>query len=898
VHRFFRPSRISTKLIIGLLVFSAVVTLCIFSVQLYIEYRKDMNLIHKDLAMVEKSHLPPMINAVWVSDQTMIMALLEGITSHRDISYAAITKSGNIINSVGSSAEKNVMTRSWPLSYAYKGHVRKLGSLEVQANLAGVYSRLYDQAVVILASQAVKTFLTTGFLLFLIHSLLTRHIVNMSSQAKRIKPGKAGRVSLDRKNRMFGAYDELDELAESLNTMARELNAAYQDMEQRVNERTAELIAEVKSRTQAEEALKESEERFRTVLEKLPGAVFVHDLKGSLVLVNETACHNTGYSKDELLNMSVYDIDPLARGDEFQKRFWQKLEHAQSVTVESKHIRKDGSVYIAEIHITAITLGGHPVILPIVFDVTQRKEIENALAASEHRFRSIIEDASNLAIQGFDANRRIVFWNRASAELYGYSHEEALGQRWDDLVVPEHMCDETVSSIDSWLEKGDKIPAGEFTRRDKWGRAVPVFSSYVLYEPTPGRVEVFCFDIDLTEVKRMQAELVNAKEQAEAANRAKSEFLANMSHEIRTPLNGILGMLQLMKMTDLNAEQHEYVDMASTSSKRLNRLLGDILDLSKIEADKMEVRNEVFHIPEVMQAIQDIFTHIVRQNENSLIITTDERIPEKLFGDSTRLTQILFNLAGNASKYTRKGHVEVEAVLLDRPSIDSCQVLFTVSDNGPGIPDDRLDQVFETFAQGRDSNSPYARQQEGVGLGLPLVKRFVDLMGGTLCIDSMQGNGTAVYVSFCFDVVHSAQDVLATDEGVETQAMQRSSILLAEDDYTTQIYMRHFLKEQGMDVDVVENGEEALSELSRRHFDCVLMDIQMPVLDGVETTRRIRAMDNSYRDIPIIALTAYAMNEDREKFLSLGMDDYIAKPIDQEELLLAIQRNILRGAHR
>ncbi|MGM0611192.1 MAG: GAF domain-containing protein [Thermodesulfobacteriota bacterium] len=393
--------------------------------------------------------------------------------------------------------------------------------------------------------------------------------------------------------------------------------------------------------------------------------------------------------------------------------------------------------------------------------------------------------------------------------------------------------------------------------------------------------------------KRSEKALLEAKNKAETANKSKSEFLANMSHEIRTPLNGIMGMLQLVQTSSLDAEQSEYIEMALKSSNRLNRLLSDILDLSRIEADKLELEQREFQLKEIMQSVRDIFNHVCAKNKNILNIDLDDTIPEILTGDDTRLIQIMFNLVGNACKYTRKGQINVHVSRLSDTVPNSCRLLFVVQDTGKGIADNQIDQVMQPFAQANDSNSPYARKFEGAGLGLALVKRMLHLMRGNMAIASREGHGTTVYMAVSFQIPEKSAVRGEKEKNLKTgQALAGRRILLADDDSSTQVIIKNLLKKSGCEVKTVGNGREAVSALSKEDFDCILMDIQMPVQDGVETTRQIRALESETGNIPIIALTAYAMSGDREKFLATGMDDYISKPVDREELVRVLEKNI------
>jgi CheY-like chemotaxis protein/anti-sigma regulatory factor (Ser/Thr protein kinase) len=270
----------------------------------------------------------------------------------------------------------------------------------------------------------------------------------------------------------------------------------------------------------------------------------------------------------------------------------------------------------------------------------------------------------------------------------------------------------------------------------------------------------------------------------------------------------------------------------------------------------------------------------------------DERIPLSLVGDSTRLTQVLFNLVGNAAKYTRNGTVDVQAFALSSSSPDTCRILFRVEDTGVGIPDNRFHKIFEAFSQANTSGDPHTRQYEGAGLGLPLVKRIVELLGGNMSFASEEEKGTTVYMSFEFKIPGSRQWSLQVHDNDESGELRPLKVLLVDDDEATQMHISRLLEKQKLTVRIAENGERALEELTRSQFDCVLMDVQMPVLDGVEATKRIRASRTGFQDVPIIALTAYAMSGDRETFLQAGMDDYIAKPVESKELIAIIKRNI------
>ena len=402
-----------------------------------------------------------------------------------------------------------------------------------------------------------------------------------------------------------------------------------------------------------------------------------------------------------------------------------------------------------------------------------------------------------------------------------------------------------------------------------------------------GRLVRIEIAIDLSDRKQAEKELLRARDLAEAANCAKSEFLANMSHELRTPLNGIMGMLQLLQLTDMTAVQEDYADTAIQSCNRLVRLLTDILDLSRIEAGKLNIQSAPMDLSDVLRQTSDLFFPIAREKGLELRFEQDQAIPENVLGDATRLQQVLSNMVGNALKFTLEGSVVVEASLLPILQPGHCRVLFSIADTGIGIPDDKLNSLFKPFSQVTEG---YTRSYQGAGLGLSICKRLVNFMGGNISVVSEPEVGTTMYFSATFGTTASNTASAPSRESFFAPSLDGLKVLMAEDDHFSGILGLKLLGAFGATVRHVQNGRQAIEALENEAFDLVLMDVQMPVMDGVETTRRIRQgeVGNEVKNIPIIAMTSYAMDGDREKFLQAGMNAYVAKPVDIRNLLNAV----------
>ena len=397
------------------------------------------------------------------------------------------------------------------------------------------------------------------------------------------------------------------------------------------------------------------------------------------------------------------------------------------------------------------------------------------------------------------------------------------------------------------------------------------------------------FDTMSVLLKKREEDLQTAKKAAEDANRAKDEFLANISHEVRTPLNGVMGMLQLLRETTVDKEQDSFLSTALQSSKNLLRVLNDLLDFIKVGVGKMELLKEPFDIEDLIRQSTGLFQLQLEEKGISLETYIFPEAYGQYIGDAGRIRQIVFNLLGNAIKFTQTGSIRIEVFTLPHPDERYRRLFFSIEDTGVGIPDDKIDYIFDAFTQVDGSLS---RQHQGTGLGLPIVKKLVSLMNGNCVIESEVGCGTTVL--FCVQVAEappmSDLEIHAKSEDLVTALR----VLLVEDEAVNRIMAQRLLEKMGHTVVCAENGQEALDALLQDSFDLVLMDIQMPILDGLSATQAIRknADFSQVSTIPIIALSAHAAEQDKKRAYEAGIDIYVTKPFETETLRLALFRAV------
>ena len=517
-------------------------------------------------------------------------------------------------------------------------------------------------------------------------------------------------------------------------------------------------------------------------------------------------------------------------------------------------------------------------------DVTPLK----AAHARLHDITASIPVAVFQILHPADGPARIVFCSAALQRICGLSAEAAMADA--DAMMARVHPDDRERMRQSFAESARCLQAWSLDYRlvhQDSGAVVWVHGEARTQATPEGGIEWNGYLADVTQAREVSEELHRAKDEAESASRAKSDFLANMSHEIRTPMNGIIGMTELVLDGTLDAQQREHLDIVRSSADSLLRVINDILDFSKIEAGKLLIE----HIPFALEPLaQDVLkTLAVRAADKRLTLRCElaPQLPARLLGDPGRLRQVLINLLGNAVKFTEQGSV----VLHIRPGPDG-MVTFTIADTGIGIPPDKLDAIFEAFSQ---EDSSITRRYGGTGLGLAITSRLVDAMQGRIWVDSLPGQGSQFHVALPL-IAEGLEELppSATCDSVTTvtEAVPSSAalkVLLVEDHPVNQRLAIQLLERWGHAVTLADNGEQALALLARERYDLVLMDMMMPVLDGLETTRRYRASERGPRT-PIVAMTAKAMQGDRDSCLAAGMDDYLSKPLDLREFQRLVQR--------
>lgn len=639
------------------------------------------------------------------------------------------------------------------------------------------------------------------------------------------------------------------------------------------------ILRYVKKKSRQVNEIRMSEKQYRLLVETMKEGMIYIDKDNNICFVNQQFCSIVEYSREELLGSSVLMLIPPGE----QKSIEEKLSLRKKGISDQYEIalqKKSG-----EIIWTAIT--AKPIMdeqgqlmgtIATHLDITDKRNAKRMLEKSERKYRELVTH-----LQAFicmhDMDGVLLSVNPAIIFSLGYEGHEMVGRSIADFLSPEFR-----SEFSLYLKSiaGPRITHGLMALVTKSGEKKVWSYSNIRMEREDGVSYIVASALDITDRVEIARELKKAKLVAEESSRAKEQFMANMSHEIRTPMNAVIGFTELLQQSSLDREQKEFVTAIRSSGESLLAIINDILDYSKIQSGMMQLEKVPFSISKLMGSVHMMLMQRAKQKDLSFLMEQDPALPQYVIGDPTRLTQVLINLTGNAIKFTENGSVTLSAKVTGGTS-DVPQVTFTVSDTGIGIAHSKQQEVFERFTQERTDTT---RKYGGTGLGLSIARQLVHLQGGEMRLQSEPGKGsefvfTISYRKAMMNEIPEANTITVPDEG-----LRGTHVLLVEDNEMNRKLAVKVLGNMGVFTDVAVNGREGVVKLEANDYDLVLMDIQMPVMDGYETARFVRS--EMKKSIPIIAMTAHAMAGEKEKCLKIGMNDYISKPFRPAELYAKI----------
>lgn len=661
------------------------------------------------------------------------------------------------------------------------------------------------------------------------------------------------------------------------------------------------VAKDVTEQTELEQNIIRANALKKAVLDSANFSIISTDPNGIILTFNKKAEQLLAYPAMELIGKATPELfhdkdEILTRTKELNNELKWKIKPGFDTLIaktrqtglpderEWTYIRKDGKRFPVLLSVTTLYLNNEVTgFLGIAHDITEEKR-----KTAELNKLSLVARHTENGVLISDSNGIVEWVNEGFTRITGFTKEEIIGKTPSEVLIGPNTNMETIQYAKKRQAAREPfyIEILNYHKNGKpfWVSVVntPVKENNELREK---HIEIIS---DITEKKKSEFELIRAKDTAERSAKVKEQFLANMSHEIRTPMNSIIGFTELLMQTKLDSDQQDSVNAIRQAGENLTVIINDILDFSKIEAGKLNIEQTLFSFSEMITSVKNMFAFRAQEKNIKLIFTIDKKIPNALIGDSVRLSQVLINLVSNAIKFTSKGWVEVSAELKNKND-NRCIIEFKVEDTGIGIPKDKLDLVFQSFTQ---ASSDTARKYGGTGLGLTIVDQLVKLMGGSLYLKSNEGTGTLFSFKLEFEKgnENELEIIIKSSEAQNEKTLEGVKILLCEDNEMNQRLVEKLIAKQWKaDLDIARNGKTGFELFKQRNYDVILMDVQMPEMDGFETTRRIRKFrDREKAKVPIMAMTADALVEERKKCFEAGMNDYLSKPFKQNELLSKI----------
>ncbi len=849
------------RLILYILLSSMLISLLITIFQLFMDYSKEMVRIRVHMQQAKESFLQILPNNPGNISRFKFRTQLKKLLQPPDILYLEVRSNGKILSFAGNFQSEKTISALFPIMYKLKDKNIKTGELLVIASLAPVYQRLRDKVWIILSSNAINTLLISVLIFFLFQFLVTRHLVRISQHTHVITSNHLdSSLILERRPK----HDELQQVVEAINEMKINLRNSYKKINQ-------ERIFS------------------QSIVTAIPSALVTLDCKGRILTFNPNFLLLFG-DKD-FIGEKLTELVPSAGIKEAIDRILLKREEMCNFEV-SHDVRLLGKeiqvfkVYVARIDFEGTQQVDNARILVVFDNITGRRQAEAERIKAVKVTAEIVEAMTD-GVATADLEMKITEVNKALANMFGYEKEELIGKSLKELYA-EKDREIIKKHIMEYVRKGISSDVSVYTAVSREGKEFPVQINVSMKRDDNDRpIDIITVIRDITELKKVESELIQARKAAEASSAAKSEFLTNMSHEIRTPLNSIVGFSQILlnktKNIPLPKEFQNYLKNIQTSGQNLSELINNILDLSKIEAGKMELSIEPLNIRTLIQSIYHINKAQALQKDISFQYDIDSGLPDIISSDRTKLNQILMNLAGNAIKFTPSGkEIRIRAIK------DDNWIMFKVIDQGIGIPKDRQENIFGLFEQ---VDSTITREFGGTGLGLAITKKMVMLLEGEIWLRSAPGKGSVFFARIPL-LIPPVQSIEQDEMHFQDFCfLKENQVLLVEDNPMNQEMIQALFYEMGLDIELAANGQAGIEKALALKPDLVLMDMHMPGMDGITAIRHIRSHPEG-ADIPIVALSANAFTEQQCVARSAGVEEYLTKPLNFQKLYPVLIRHL------